>query len=77
MARVGATAGPHAGATTFSSSRRCSAGGDVAQLASVELATCTSLRAISDAARPIQADGDIVGSLPATLTLCEEPLIFC
>jgi len=52
-------------------------GDDVAGLANVEMATCTSLRATADGALPIQADGDIVGALPATMTLCEEPLIFC
>jgi len=52
-------------------------GNDVAKLANVQMATCTSLRATADGALPIQADGDIVGALPATLTLSEEPLIFC
>jgi diacylglycerol kinase (ATP) len=52
-------------------------GGDVTRLANVEVATCTSLHASSPEALPLQADGDIVGTLPATLTLAEEPLIFC
>lgn len=52
-------------------------GDDVAKLANVKMATCTSLRATTDDALPIQADGDIVGALPATLTLSDEPLIFC
>lgn len=52
-------------------------GDDVAGLANVEMATCTRLRASADRALPIQADGDIVGTLPATLMLSEEPLIFC
>ncbi|HEY6817395.1 MAG TPA: diacylglycerol kinase family protein [Croceibacterium sp.] len=51
--------------------------GDVARLANVEIATCTSLSATADEALPIQADGDVVGALPATLTLSEAPLIFC
>jgi len=50
---------------------------DVSKLANVRIATCTSLRATADSALPLQADGDIVGTLPATMTLGEEPLIFC
>jgi diacylglycerol kinase family enzyme len=53
------------------------AGDDVAGLANVEIASCTSLRATAGSALPLQADGDVVGTLPATLTLSEEPLIFC
>jgi diacylglycerol kinase family enzyme len=52
-------------------------GDDVASLANVEMMTCTSLRATGDGPLPIQADGDVVGTLPATMTLSEEPLIFC
>jgi diacylglycerol kinase (ATP) len=52
-------------------------GGEVARLANVEIATCTSVRATAGGPLPIQADGDVVGALPATLTLSEEPLIFC
>lgn len=52
-------------------------GDDVGQLENVELTTCTSLRATADGELPIQADGDAVGTLPATLTLIDEPLIFC
>ena len=52
-------------------------GDDVAQLAHVEITTCTKLYATADAALPLQADGDIVGTLPATLVLSDEPLIFC
>jgi len=51
--------------------------GDVARLPNVEIATCARLRATGDAALPIQADGDIVAALPATLTISEAPLIFC
>jgi len=52
-------------------------GSDVAGLANVEMATCATLRATADEALPIQADGDIVGTLPATLVVGEDPLIFC
>ena len=50
--------------------------GDVARLANVEVATCTSLRATADGELPIQADGDIVGVLPTTMSLSEAPVIF-
>lgn len=50
---------------------------DLAGLANIEFATCTSLHATSHAPLPIQADGDIVGTLPTTLTVGDEPLIFC
>jgi len=50
---------------------------DVAALPDVEIATCTTLRATAEGPLPIQADGDIVGELPATLTVSEAPLIFC
>ena len=52
-------------------------GGDVAALPMVEIATCTNLRATSGGAPPLQADGDIVGTLPATMTIGEAPLVFC
>jgi diacylglycerol kinase (ATP) len=52
-------------------------GSDVTSLANVEITTCTSLRATADGPLPIQADGDVVGTLPVTMTLCEEPLLFC
>jgi diacylglycerol kinase family enzyme len=52
-------------------------GGDFAALTNVAILTCTSLRAAAGSALPIQADGDIVGALPATLTVSETPLIFC
>jgi diacylglycerol kinase family enzyme len=35
------------------------------------------LRATANSALPIQADGDIVGELPATMTIGEAPLVFC
>ena len=49
----------------------------MATLANVAILTCTSLRATADSGLPIQADGDIVGTLPATMTVGEAPLIFC
>lgn len=52
-------------------------GGDVAALSNVAILTCTSLHATADSALPIQADGDIVGELPATMTVGEVPLVFC
>jgi diacylglycerol kinase (ATP) len=52
-------------------------GGDPASLANVAIVTCTSLRATADGALPIQADGDIVGTLPASMTVGEAPLVFC
>ena len=52
-------------------------GADVAKLANVAILTCTSLRATAGCALPIQADGDIVGELPATMTVGEAPLVFC
>ena len=52
-------------------------GGDVAALRNVAILTCTSLTATAEAALPLQADGDIVGELPATMTVGEAPLVFC
>jgi diacylglycerol kinase family enzyme len=52
-------------------------GGDVTGLANVEMATCSTLRATAGEPLPVQADGDIVGTLPARLTVGEKPLIFC
>ena len=49
--------------------------GDPSSLANVAILTCTSLRATADTALPIQADGDIVGELPATMTIGEAPLV--
>ena len=43
----------------------------------VEVFTCRTLTATSDQALPIQADGDIVGTLPAAMAVSEVPLIFC
>jgi diacylglycerol kinase family enzyme len=52
-------------------------GDDVSKMANVRMATCTRLHATADGALPIQADGDVVGTLPVTRALSEEPLIFC
>lgn len=52
-------------------------GDDVSKLANVKMAICTRLQATGDGPLPIQADGDVVGTLPATMALSEEPLIFC
>jgi diacylglycerol kinase family enzyme len=52
-------------------------GRDPASLSNVEVLTCSSLQATSDARLPIQADGDIVGQLPAVMAVSEAPLVFC
>jgi diacylglycerol kinase family enzyme len=52
-------------------------GGDIAALPNLAILTCTSLRATSASSLSIQADGDIVGELPATMTVSEVPLVFC
>jgi diacylglycerol kinase family enzyme len=52
-------------------------GRDPASLANVMVLTCTNLRATAGGALPIQADGDIVGELPATMMVGEAPLVFC
>jgi len=51
--------------------------GDVAVLPFVRVFTCTTLHASAAEALPLQADGDTVGALPVTLTLCDKPLVFC
>jgi diacylglycerol kinase family enzyme len=51
-------------------------GKDVRGSPNVEAFTCLSLRADSVAPLPIQADGDIVGTLPVTLAVREAPLAF-
>jgi diacylglycerol kinase (ATP) len=53
------------------------AGRDVSRLPNIETFTCTRLQASSDAPLPLQADGDIVGALPARLAVREVPLVFC
>jgi diacylglycerol kinase family enzyme len=51
-------------------------GRDLRADSNVDAFTCTKLIATANAGLPIQADGDIVGALPATLTVREAPLIF-
>lgn len=51
--------------------------GDPAALPFVRVFTCTALSAAAGEPLPLQADGDTVGTLPVTLTLCETPLGFC
>lgn len=43
----------------------------------VAVFACRSLTATSDRPLPIQADGDVVGTLPATMAVSQVPLIFC
>ena len=52
-------------------------GRDVSELPNVEAFTCTSLHATGTTPVPLQADGDIVGSLPVRLAVRQAPLIFC
>jgi diacylglycerol kinase family enzyme len=49
----------------------------VAGLTGVTVFTCTGLSAEADPPLPIQADGDPVGALPATIALHETPLSLC
>jgi diacylglycerol kinase family enzyme len=51
-------------------------GGDLSADPNIEAFTCATLSATADVALPVQADGDIVGALPAEMTLREEPLLF-
>ena len=43
----------------------------------IQVFSCTALTATSDQPLPIQADGDVVGELPVTMTVGETPLMFC
>lgn len=52
-------------------------GGDAAQISNVGIVTCTRLTASADEPLPIQADGDVVGTLPVTLSVDRVPLRFC
>ena len=52
-------------------------GGDPAGLANVEIAICTRLNATSAEPLPIQADGDVVDTLPIVLSVDSVPLRFC
>ena len=49
---------------------------DPAKLANVHAFTCSILTAEAAEPLPVQADGDIVGALPATLSLSKTPLTF-
>jgi diacylglycerol kinase family enzyme len=51
--------------------------GEPGRLPNVEILTCTTLHAASAEPLPVQADGDIVCTLPVTLTVAETPLLFC
>jgi diacylglycerol kinase family enzyme len=50
---------------------------DPAELDNVEVFCCSALRADAAEPLPLQADGDIVGALPVTMTIGETPLTFC
>jgi len=50
---------------------------DLARLANVEAFTCTALRAEAGKPLPLQADGDIVGTLPVEFAVGSAPLSFC
>ncbi|MBO9517820.1 MAG: hypothetical protein J7493_07110 [Porphyrobacter sp.] len=52
-------------------------GRDASRQSGVETFTCRELIATSRDALPVQADGDIVGTLPATMAVSEVPLAFC
>jgi diacylglycerol kinase family enzyme len=46
-------------------------------LPGLTLVTCTELSAEAGAPLPVQADGDLVGTLPMTMRLRESPIAFC
>jgi diacylglycerol kinase family enzyme len=50
---------------------------DIKSLPGVVAFTCNELTAEADAALPMQADGDVVATLPIQLKLMAEPLSFC
>lgn len=52
-------------------------GGDLSRKAGINVITCKRLTATADNALPLQADGDIVGVLPTTMTVADTPLTFC
>ena len=52
-------------------------GGEVRRLQNIEILTCTELRAEAEEPLPVQADGDIVCTLPVTMAVGAAPLIFC
>jgi diacylglycerol kinase (ATP) len=39
--------------------------------------TCTALSALADEPLPVQADGDVVATLPAEIRLRADPFSFC
>lgn len=43
----------------------------------VQAFTCRTLAISSDQPLPLQADGDIVGEVPAVMAIADEPLVFC
>jgi diacylglycerol kinase family enzyme len=51
-------------------------GGTIDRLANAVCFTCTSLTARSPEPLSVQADGDIVASLPVELSLHPEPIVF-
>ncbi|KRA81613.1 diacylglycerol/lipid kinase family protein [Altererythrobacter sp. Root672] len=52
-------------------------GRDASRQAGVVSFTCRELTATCKVALPLQADGDIVGTLPASMAVSEVPLAFC
>jgi len=52
-------------------------GRDADERHGTEAFTCQSLKATSAGELPLQADGDIVGALPATMAVSEVPVVFC
>jgi diacylglycerol kinase family enzyme len=50
---------------------------DPAELDNVAAFTCSALRADAAEPLPLQADGDIVGTMPVTMAIGETPLAFC
>jgi diacylglycerol kinase family enzyme len=50
---------------------------DAARSDNVEAFTCSALRAEAAEPLPIQADGDIVGTLPTEFAVSETALTFC
>jgi diacylglycerol kinase family enzyme len=52
-------------------------GWDAEKQAGVMVFSCRGLTATSDTPLPLQADGDIVGTLPVAMAVSENPLVFC
>jgi diacylglycerol kinase (ATP) len=53
------------------------AGGDVTRLANVTIMAAATITADANEPLPVQADGDIVDTLPTTMTVRETALLFC